>query len=486
MKERIQNFIDGTLQEPLSGNYLPVINPATGQKVAEVADSDVRDVKLAVAAAQAAFPGWAATPPRERSQILRKISTLILEKLEVLALTETLNTGKPLRISKTVDIPRSAYNFEFFADAITQWGSESYTTSPTTLNYVLRQPLGVVACISPWNLPLYLFSWKVAPALAAGNCVVAKPSEVTPWTAAWLGQLSLEAGLPPGVLNIVHGLGNKVGEALCEDPQIKAVSFTGSTRTGAEISKRVAPRFKKLSLELGGKNASVVFADCNFEKAVKEVARAAFSNQGQICLCGSRIFVEKSIYEKFKTALVAEVKKLKVGDPLHLDIDQGAVVSKLHFDKVMKCLSLASEEGGKFVFGGKALKLSGENAEGYFIQPTLIEGLSNKSLTNQEEIFGPVATLIPFESTEEAIELVNDSRYGLAASIWTQNLNTAHRVAAELHTGIVWINSWMLRDLRTPFGGVKESGVGREGGVEALRFFTEAKTVCVSYEEESK
>ena len=475
----VLNFIDGRHAPAACGEWLDDVDPATGETYARVASSDARDVDRSVAAALHAFPTWSVTPVVERSKLLRRLARLIERDLEKLARAESIDSGKPLSAARTVDIPRAVQNFDFFADAVTQFSSEAHPTDEVALNYTLRQPLGPVACISPWNLPLYLLTWKIAPALAAGNCVVAKPSEVTPMSAHLLGSLAAEAGLPPGVLNIVQGLGPRAGGPLCAHSGIRAISFTGSTRVGAEIAREAATSFKKLSLEMGGKNPTLVFADADLREAIPQTVRAAFSNTGQICLCGSRILVERSVYDQVRDELVERVRALRVGDPLQADTEQGALVSRQHFDKVMGCLAVARQEGGRVLCGGGRASVAGRCAGGFFVQPTLIEGLGPSCRTNQEEIFGPVATLLPFDGADEAVRLANSTRYGLAASLWTRDLSRAHRVGAQLHSGIVWVNCWMLRDLRTPFGGVKESGVGREGGMDALRFFTEPKNVCV-------
>jgi aminomuconate-semialdehyde/2-hydroxymuconate-6-semialdehyde dehydrogenase len=475
----VLNFIDGRHAPAACGEWLDDVDPATGETYARVASSDGRDVDRAVAAALRAFPAWAATPAAERSKLLRRLARLIERDLEKLARAESIDSGKPLSAARTVDIPRAVQNFDFFADAVTQFSSEAHPTDEVALNYTLRQPLGPVACISPWNLPLYLLTWKIAPALAAGDCVVAKPSEVTPMTAHLLGALAAEAGLPPGVLNVVQGLGPRAGGPLCAHPEIRAISFTGSTRVGGEIAREAARSFKKVSLEMGGKNPTLIFADADLGEAIPQTVRAAFSNTGQICLCGSRILVERSIHDQVRDQLIERVRALRVGDPLQADTEQGALVSRQHFDKVMGCLAVARQEGGRVLCGGARATVPGRCAGGFFVQPTLIEGLGPSCQTNQEEIFGPVATLLPFDGAEEAVRLANSTRYGLAASLWTRDLSRAHRVSAQLHSGIVWVNCWMLRDLRTPFGGVKESGVGREGGMDALRFFTEPKNVCV-------
>ena len=479
MTEKILNYINGELVEPVGKSYLDNINPATGAVYSLIPDSDMADVELAVQAASAAFPAWSNMPVSRRSDILLRIAGLIDKNLDRLALAESIDQGKPVWLAKSVDIPRARDNFHFYATGAIHLATEAHATENTAINYTLRQPIGIAGCISPWNLPLYLFTWKIVPALASGNCVVAKPSEITPMTAYLLAQLCIEAGLPKGVLNIVHGLGPKAGAAIITHPKIQAISFTGGTKTGEWIARTAAPMFKKLSLELGGKNPNLVFADCNFDEAVKSSVNAAFSNQGEICLCGSRIFVEKSIYEKFKEAFLKRVATLKVGDPLNDENRMGAIVSKPHLEKILSYIELAKQEGGKLLCGGKQLKLSGDNSNGLFLEPTVFENLPHDCRTNQEEIFGPVVTLSPFETEEEALMMANSTQYGLAGTIWTENLKRAHRVAASLQSGIIWINCWLFRDLRTPFGGMKNSGVGREGGFEALRFFTEEKNVCI-------
>jgi len=477
----IKNYINGEFLSPVTDRWIDNYNPSTGEVYGQIPNSDAEDVENAYQAAAKVFPSWSNTSIDERSKILSKIAQLLEEKLDFLAEAESKDNGKPLRLAKTIDIPRAAANFQYFANAITQFSSEAHESiGLDAMNYTLRQPIGVVGCISPWNLPLYLFTWKIAPAIAAGNCVVAKPSEVTPMTAYLLGEICNEAGLPKGVLNIVHGLGTTTGQAIVEHPNIKAISFTGGTATGAHIARVAAPMFKKLSLELGGKNPNLIFADCDYDDMLKTTIRSSFSNQGQICLCGSRIFVEESIYEKFKKDFVEKVKQLKVGNPFDSETNIGALVSKSHLEKVKSYIDIAADEGGKILAGGKQVTVKGcEN--GYYLQPTIIEVKDNNCKLNQEEIFGPVVTLMSFKTDAEALALANDVKYGLSATLWTNNLKRTMQISKEIHAGIVWVNTWLLRDLRTPFGGVKASGVGREGGFEALRFFTEAKNVCIKY-----
>ena len=477
--KKILNYINGVLVEPTSNSYLDNFNPAEGKVYSLIPDSDAADISEAVEAAQKAFPGWSSTPASIRSNILLKIADLIDRDLDHLALAESIDNCKPVSLAKVMDIPRASANLRFFATAILHTESESHLTDEEAINYTTRSPIGVVGCISPWNLPLYLFTWKIAPALAAGNTVVAKPSELTPMTAFMLSEICIEAGLPPGVLNIVHGLGNKAGQGMIDHPAITAISFTGGTATGKKIAATAAPMFKKLSLELGGKNPNIIFADCDFEQAVAISINSSFLNQGEICLCGSRILVERSLYKKFLDEFVKRAEALVVGDPLDKPTRVGALVSEGHLKKVLSYIELAKQEGGKILCGGKQLKIPGRCAEGYFIAPTVITELNQQCRTNQEEIFGPVVTIMPFDTEAEAIQFANSNAYGLSATLWRENLKRAHRVAHQLKSGIVWVNCWLLRDLRTPFGGMKQSGVGREGGWEALRFFTEAKNICI-------
>lgn len=479
--KKILNYINGEFKAPNNNEWIDNYNPSNGEVYSLIPNSSSDDVEEAYQAAENAFPEWSNTTLDFRSKILSKIATLIEENLEDFAEAEAIDNGKPLSLAKTVDIPRASSNFQFFAHAITQFSSESHeSVGLNAFNFTLRNPIGVVGCISPWNLPLYLFSWKIAPALATGNTVVAKPSEVTPMTAYLLGDICNKAGLPKGVLNIVHGLGHTTGQAIVEHEKIKAISFTGGTATGASIARTAAPMFKKLSLELGGKNPNLIFADCDYDKMLNVTLKSSFANQGQICLCGSRIFVERSIYEQFKTDFIARTRALKVGNPMDSETKIGALVSKLHLEKVKSYIDIAEQEGGTVLCGGNYVTVEGfEN--GYYLEPTIIEVTDANCRLNQEEIFGPVVTIMPFDTDEEALELANGVKYGLSSTIWTNNLTRSMHLAKNLHAGIVWINTWLMRDLRTPFGGMKDSGVGREGGVEALRFFTEPKNICIKY-----
>ena len=478
---KIRNFVGGEMVEPISGKYLDNIEPATGQPYSLVPASDSRDVEAAVAAAERALPGWARTPVAERSRILLRIAELIDRDLEKFARAESIDAGKPLALARSLDIPRASSNFRFFATAILHTEDAAHVMDGVAFNYTLRQPRGVVGLISPWNLPLYLLSWKIAPALAVGNTAIAKPSELTPMTAFLLCEICREAGLPAGVLNMVHGTGPDVGAPITAHPKIATISFTGGTVTGRKVAEAGAPLFKKLSLELGGKNPNIIFADADLDAAIDGSLRSSFANQGQVCLCGSRIFVERSVYDDFVERFTAKTKQLKVGDPLDQGTDQGAIVSKTQLEKVKFYVDLARAEGGTIMAGGAAPAAPNERcADGYFFPPTIITGLPVGCRVNREEIFGPVVTITPFDDEAEVLAYANDTDYGLASTVWTQNLQRAHRVAEGIHTGTVWINCWLVRDLRVPFGGMKQSGVGREGGSEALHFFTEPKNICIA------
>ncbi|MGJ7903436.1 aldehyde dehydrogenase [Lysobacter sp. 1R34A] len=468
---RFRHWIDGQARDAAGGRWLDVHDPANAQAYAQVAAGDAADVELAVAAAQAAFPAWSALPHSERARWLEALAGALEGRLEDFARAESRDAGKPIRLAREAEIPRAVSNLRFFAHAATQFASESHH-GQAGLNYTLRAPLGVVATISPWNLPLYLFTWKIAPALAAGNTVVAKPSEVTPATASLLGELAAQIGFPQGVLNIVHGLGPEVGENLVRHPAVRAISFTGSTAVGRRIAGIAAPLLRKVSLELGGKNPTLVFADSDWRAHLDTLVRSAFQNSGQICLCGSRVLIERSIYEEVRDALVERAQALKIGEPAEESTALGPLVSQAHYDKVLAALERARDEGGRVLCGGHAL-----DRPGWYVAPTVIEGLGPDCASNREEIFGPVATLQAFDDEAQALALANAGDYGLSASVWTRDLNRAHRLAAQLRVGMVWINTWLQRDLRTPFGGVGASGLGREGGAEAMRFFTDAKNV---------
>ncbi len=479
--DKLENLIGGRLCPPADGSYLPSINPATGEQLCLVPLSGPEDLEQAVQAAKAAFPAWRDMAVEERAEVMNRLADLLEENLTELIRAEVLDNGMTWSFASSVEVPRGAQNLRAFAKAALDFCRPRTFSQPHARGYVRHQPVGVVGTITPWNLPLLSLTWKIAPALAAGNCVVAKPSEVTPVTAYLLSTLVEKAGFPPGVLNILHGTGPGIGSLLTRHKDVLRLSFTGSTATGRLIGMACAEEFKKPPLlEMGGKNPSIVFADARLEDAADCVSRAAFSNQGQVCFSGSRIYLEKSIYEPFKKMLLERVEGYKPQDPLQESTRHGATVSEPHLKKVMSCIELARTEGAVFLCGGEREILPGEHSKGFFIQPTLLEGLSIDTRTNQEEIFGPVATLTPFETEEEVVELANRTEYGLAASIWTEDESRALRVADALDVGMPWVNCWNLRVLETPFGGFKNSGNGhREGVPDAMEFFTEKKTVTM-------
>ncbi len=472
------NFINGQFVPARSQKTFINYCPATNEPIHQVADSQTEDIEDAVQAARRAFPDWSQESVSVRASFLEAIADGIEARLEEFAQAESFDQGKPVSLARRVDIPRACENFRFFARQIRQSHDQAFSM-PGALSYTLRQPVGVAGLISPWNLPLYLLTWKIAPALATGNTCVAKPSEITPYTASLLAEVCTKVKLPPGVVNIVQGLGHSAGAALVAHPKVPLISFTGGTQTGAKVASSAAPQFKKLSLELGGKNPTIVFADADLEKACEGAVRAAFTNQGEICLCGSRILVQQSVYEEVLEKLTQITRTLKVGNPKLAETDLGAIVSKDHLQKILGYIQLAKDSGGTLLTGGSAPSLEAPFSQGNFLEPTLISGLSAECPVVQEEIFGPVAAVLPFQDEAEALALANGTRYGLSASLWTQDLAKAHRVARQLEAGTVWINTWMLRDLRAPFGGSKDSGVGREGGEHSIQFFTEQKTVCL-------
>lgn len=474
-----QHFINGEYVPSINGKSFQNINPATKEVLGTVAEGGKEEIDLAVAAARKALKGpWKTMSSDARIKVIRKIGDIILGRLDELAELETLDTGKALSLAKSLDIPRSAYNFHFFADYLRSVGTEAYEMEGTAINYAVRRPTGVIGLINPWNLPLLLLTWKLAPALAAGNTVVIKPAEDTPMTATLLGEICREAGVPDGVVNIVHGFGgNSAGAALSEHPDVDAISFTGETTTGKIIMKAASATLKKLSYELGGKNPNIIFADSDLNEVIETTMRSSFMNQGEVCMCGSRIYVERPAFDEFVEKLVARAKTLVVGNPLDPKTDVGAMVSKEHFERVSGYIQLAKEEGGTILTGGKTPE--GLEDVGYFLEPTVIVGLDRNDRCVNEEIFGPVVAVIPFDTEEEVIEQANDTHYGLSASIWTNDLRRAHRVAGEIEAGVIWINTWFLRDLRTPFGGMKQSGIGREGGIHSMDFYSELKNICI-------
>ncbi|MBX7232031.1 MAG: aldehyde dehydrogenase [Bdellovibrionales bacterium] len=477
--KKINNFINGQWQNPVSLSYLDKISPRTGQHLLQVADSNELDVIQAIGAGKKAFPEWSTTAPTKRSQYLRLIAQQIEKRRDEFAWAESQDTGKPLALAKTMDIPRSIHNLHFFAERILHKQELCTTMEDGSLNYVVREPLGVVGLITPWNLPLYLLTWKLAPALVTGNTVVCKPSELTPTTTHLLSEVCHEVGLPPGVVNIVHGRGATAGATLASHPGVSAISFTGGTETGEKIQALAGSTFKKVSLELGGKNAVILLKDAPLDKIIPEIIRSSFLNQGEICLCGSKILVQESIYQEFLKRFVEETQKIVVGDPMLDSTFMGALISQHHFEKVQKNIAQALKEGGTQLAGHEPLHLPEPIAQGYFLRPTVITDLSNCSPLHQTEIFGPVVTVNSFKYPHEAIKWANNSPYGLSASLWTQDISKAHKLARDLQVGTVWINCWLKRDLRVPFGGVKHSGVGREGGDYSLDFFTEPKTICI-------
>ena len=473
---QVQNYINGEFTT--TKDIIDDINPATGEIIAKIPKSGSKEVSNAVDAADMARVSWSELSSEKRADWLDKIADALESKSDDIASLESQDTGKPIALAKAVDASRSVANFRFFAQFSRDFSVENFEMDDA-MNHVVLKPVGIAGLITPWNLPLYLLSWKIAPAIVMGNTVVAKPSELTPLTANLLSQTLDEIGFPAGVVNILHGLGSETGQAIVENPKINLISFTGGTLTGKKVAETAAPMFKKLSLELGGKNATIILDDANLDSSIPEIARSAFMNQGQVCLCGSRILVSDKIWDEFVDKFVDYVKNMKVGDPSSEDSDLGALVSFAHRDKVESYIHLAEREGGKILCGGKSPTLPSPFDKGAFLEPTIVSDLSHMSRTATEEIFGPVVTLHPFRTDEEAIDIANCTDYGLAGSVWTGDTNRGKLMAEKIETGMVWVNTWLHRDLRVPFGGVKDSGVGREGGRWSLSFFSEAVNICV-------
>eukprot|EP01100_Stratorugosa_tubuloviscum_P014961 TRINITY_DN82_c5_g1_i1.p1 TRINITY_DN82_c5_g1~~TRINITY_DN82_c5_g1_i1.p1 ORF type:complete len:490 (-),score=227.04 TRINITY_DN82_c5_g1_i1:50-1519(-) len=476
-EEKLNNFINGNFCEPEQKVYIDKINPSNSQFDFFIPRSNLQDVQNAVEAAQKVQKKWQLTTFQQRSQLLFQIADELEKQIEKFAQLESRDTGKPIGVSSTVDIPRAIHNFRFFAGII-NYDSTGCHLMADAINYTVRKPLGIVGLITPWNLPLYLLTWKIAPALIMGNCIIAKPSEFTPSTATALCEIFNKVGLPAGVFNLVHGLGNEVGAAIVSHPKISCISFTGGTATGEIIARQAAPMFKKMSLELGGKNAGIFFEDIDIEKNIATIARSGFLNSGQICLCLSRMLVHRSIFSNFVDALTKEAAKWKIGSPNVEGVRMGPLISEQHYKKVLSYIELAKSEGGQVVFGGQ-IPEDLKDSKGYFLQPTIITNLEINSRTATEEIFGPVVTIHPFDTAEQAVEMANSVKYGLAGSVWTKDVQKAHRISGALDVGMVWVNCWLHRDLRVPFGGMKASGVGREGGFNSLEFFSETMNICI-------
>lgn len=478
MIEIINNYVNGELKTSQTNEYIDVFEPATGNVYAKVPNSNESEIDEAIFSAKEAFPKWSNFSINQRSIYLLKIAERIQENIQELANYESRDTGKPISLALKMDIPRSIKNLTFFCQYALEYKKDFQLKSKFSKNEITSFPLGVVACITPWNLPLYLLTWKIAPALIMGNTVVAKPSEITPYTAYKFAEICKKIDLPPGVLNIINGNGDKVGNSLSKHPEIKAISFTGGTITGKKIIKESSKNFKKLALEMGGKNPSIIFEDCNYSNMLDTVIKSSFTNQGQICLCSSKLLIEKSIYEKFKIDFCKKVSELLIGDPINPKTEFGAITSKDQYEKILAYIKLSKEQNGSILIGGKVRKLKQRCDRGWFIEPTVIEGLDLDSKLHKEEFFGPLVTIQTFSSVDEAVNLANNTKYGLSATIWTNDLEKANNVAKQIESGVIWINCWMIRDLRTPFGGIKDSGYGKEGGFEALKFFTEQKNIC--------
>ena len=476
---QINNYINGEFCPSQSGEVLDNYDPATGKVYSQLPNSIELDIVQAVQSANKAFPNWSRLEVKKRADYLYKIGEALEERTEELAEAESRDVGKPVWLARDVDIPRAIDNFKFFAGSLLHHAEQSWDMDGKAFNYTLRQPLGVVGLISPWNLPLYLLTWKIAPAIACGNTAVCKPSEITPMTAYLFSQIINEVGLPPGVVNIVHGLGDPVGKSLVSHPGVPLISFTGGTETGREVQTLAAPLCKKVGLELGGKNASLIFKDANLKKAIPGTVRSSFLNQGQICLCNERIYVQEDIYEEFVSEFKKQTEEIVVGDPKDPDTFMGPLVSREHLAKVKSCVELAEKDRGKVITGYESLQIKDEHREGYFMRPTIITDLTDCSDIQHSEIFGPVVTVRSFKYAHEAVKWANTSYLGLSSSVWTQDISRAHKVAAQIQAGTVWVNTWLKRDLRVPFGGMKSSGLGREGGECSIDFYTEQKNICV-------